>query len=414
MEQATKTERNGTRAAAADPAARVSVLVSLERDAVLIRDVLQKAGIGAEICPDAAPGTLAAAISGDCLILAEELLSPTLVESVHSLLQDQPAWSDFPLLLLTLGGEVSISSQQRRALREPLGNLILLERPVRPETLISTVQSALRARRRQYQIRDQIEQYHRAEDALRESEKLAVAGRLASSIAHEINNPLESVTNLLFLMRGSESITEIKQFLRTAEQELARVSEISSHTLKFYRQSTQPIPVLLAEVLDSALALYHPRLISAGVAVEKSFSPVLPILGMPGELRQVFSNFIGNALDAMRSGGRLLLRIRNSCDSRDGIIPGVRITIADTGSGIPADIRPKIFEPFVTSKGATGTGLGLWISSEIVQKHDGHIDLKTRTAEPAGTVFSIFLPGINSYTESPASPAARVRSAGLV
>lgn len=381
------------------------MLAFLKRDAALICEVLQKAGIAAEICPDVGQASLASATNGDCLIIAEELLTPDLVHSLQVLLSEHPAWSDFPLVMLTLGGEVSVSTQKRRELRGPLGNIGLLERPIRPETLISTVQNALRARRRQFQIRDQIEQYKRAEEALRQSEKLVVAGRLASSIAHEINNPLESVTNLLYLMRCSDSVEQIKEYLATAENELARVSQITSHTLQFYRQTARPAPILITEILDSALSLYNPRLASARISVEKKFGPVMAIPGMSGELRQVFSNLVGNALDAMRTGGRLLLRAHNSRDYRNGWKPGVRIVIADTGSGIPGDLHDKIFEPFVTTKGDTGTGLGLWISSEIVQKHGGRIHLKSRISVTgagtahSGTAVSIFFPSTNGYSE---------------
>jgi signal transduction histidine kinase len=383
----------------------VFVLAHLERDSQLISQLLQKAGISAEPCLSTSEESLASTIAAGCLIITEELLTPELIRSLRRLLESQPPWSDFPVLLLTSGGEVSISTQKRRELRDPLGNVVLLERPIRPETLISAVQNALRARRRQYQIRDQIEQYQRAEKALRQSEKLAVAGRLASSIAHEINNPLESVINLLYIMRSCDSMEQAREYLETAEHELARVSEITTHTLQFYRQATRPAPVVLTEILDSAISLYHPRLTSAGITIERRFDDLAPIAGMSGELRQVFSNLVGNALDAMRSGGRLLLRAHNTRDYRNGMAPGVRITIADTGLGIPGDMRHKIFEPFVTTKGDTGTGLGLWISAEIVQKHGGRFHLRSRSSgtSSSGTAFSIFFPRVNAYSKSSAS-----------
>lgn len=386
MDQPPKTNDNS--------GARVCVLTILEKDAALICDVLRKADIHAGVCPGADAASLSAAIQGDCLIVTEELLTPELIQVLQERLKRQPPWSDFPLILLTSQGEVSAYTQKRRQLRQPLGNMVLLERPIRPETLINAVQHALRARQRQYQMRDQIEQYKRAQEGLRQSEKLAVAGRLASSIAHEINNPLESVTNLLYLMHSSDSIADIRKYLNVAENELARVTEIATRTLQFYRQPSKPCPVILTDILDSVLALYHPRLVSAGILVEKRFDNVWPITGLSGELRQVFSNLVGNALDAMRNGGRLVLRAHNSADHSNGLKTGVRVTIADTGTGIPAELCRKIFDPFVTTKGATGTGLGLWISSEIVQKHGGRIHVKSRTDEAtrSGAVFSIFLP----------------------
>lgn len=372
----------------------VTVAARLQRDAQLICNVLDKAGMDSHTMTVDGPESFLRASAGGCLVLAEELLDSETIVWLRDALLSQPPWSDFPVVLLTLAGEVSLTTQKRRELRGPLGNLVLLERPIRPETLISTVQNALRARARQYQIRDQIEQYQRAEQALRQSEKLAVAGRLASSIAHEINNPLESVTNLLYLMRISDNMDQIKGYLQIAESELARVSEITSHTLQFYRQRTKPGPVQLTEILDSALALFHPRLASAGITVEKKFESIMPIWGMSGELRQVFSNLLGNSLDAMRNGGRLVLHVRNTRDYCNGMAPGVRVTIADTGFGVPPELRSRIFEPFVTTKGDTGTGLGLWISSEIVHKHGGRIRLKscTQEARSTGTAFTIFFP----------------------
>jgi signal transduction histidine kinase len=378
---------------------RVLVYAPIGKDARLICEMLQKVEIEAEIC---------VSISGICekmqsgagaLMIGEEGFTPHTIEALSTLISQQPSWSDFPLVLLTVAGSVSAYSQRRRELREPLGNVLLLERPVRPETLISTVQSALRARRRQYQIRDQIEQFRKAQDALRQAEKLAVAGRLAASIAHEINNPLEAVTNLLYLIRHSESMTEVQSYLGTAEQELSRVTEIVTQTLKFYRQHSQPAYLNVNEVLESLLLLFQPRFSGANITVRKEFEDVGPVMGLGGELRQVFANLMTNALDAMRDGGTLTIRVRRAKELTNGLRPGVRVSIADTGSGIPPEIRSRIFEPFVSTKDSTGTGLGLWVSSEIIQKHSGRIRLKSRVSPPSsGTVFSVFIPA-----ESPAS-----------
>ena len=322
-----------------------------------------------------------------------------------------PPWSELPLLLLTLGGEANPATLRNRERRRPLGDLAFLERPTRPETLISAVRNALRVRARQYQIRDYIEQWKRAEEALRKSEKLALAGRMESSIAHEINNPLEAMTNLLYLIRTSDTLEQAHGFLEVAEQELARVSAITANTLKFYRQGNRPAPVWIPDVLDSALAVYQRRLSSLGIVVEKRILASPPVLGMSGELRQVFSNLVGNALDAMREGGRLRLRVHPAQDVEGSHQAGVRVTIADTGVGIPAEVRPRVLEPFVTTKGDTGTGLGLWISSEIIHKHGGRLSLKSRTADDgsSGTVFSIFFPGAPpSLVRSAAAPSPAV------
>jgi len=296
-------------------------------------------------------------------IISEEAFVDDSLDRLLEVLHQQPSWSDFPLILLTVSGRVTAESERLRELRRPLGNIFLLERPIRPETLLSTLEIALRGRQRQYQIRDQIHQYALAQTALLRAEKLAVTGRLAASIAHEINNPLEAVTNLLYLMRGDLPHEQMQSYLAEAEQELARVAEITKQTLRFYREPNQPAATEVASVLDSVLTLYHSRLAAADVRVEREIqSESAVVLSSPGELRQVVANLIGNAIDAMRGGGRL--RIRVSDDGRWSAQGSrVRLTIADTGSGIAPEVLSTLFEPFVTTKGETGTGLGLWVTS---------------------------------------------------
>lgn len=233
----------------------------------------------------------------------------------------------------------------------------------------------------------------RTEDALRMNEKLAAVGRMASSIAHEINNPLEAVTNLLYLARGSEDLRQVYTYLDTAEMELARVSAIASQTLRFHRQSTSPTTVRCEDLLESAIGVYQGRLGNSQILLERRFRATRAISCMEGEIRQVLHNLAGNAIDAMaRSGGRLLLRTRNGRDWKMGV-DGVVITVADTGSGMTAETVGKIFEPFFTTKGMSGTGLGLWISSEIVLRHHGCLRVRSRHGtERSGTVFTLFLP----------------------
>ncbi len=368
------------------------VVAPLGRDAELICALLQRSSIECVSVPTVSDA-MQRLISAGVLVIAEEALTPRLILELAEVLRNQPPWSDIPIVLLTLPGEVTKESQRRRSLREPLGNVLLLERPSRPETLISSVRSALRARARQYQIRDQMEQYQHAEEALRKSEKLAVAGRLAASIAHEINNPLESVTNLLYLMQSCASDPQMIAYGRLAEQELARVTEIAKQTLQFYREPSPHAPTHVADVLESVLQLYGPRLAGRHVTVEKELQRGAPVTASAGELRQLFANLIGNALDAMRNGGRLRIRTRPAREQAHPRRYGVRISVADTGTGIPQHLRKRIFEPFVTTKGDTGTGLGLWVTSEIVEKYSGRIFLRS-SAHPqrSGTVFHVFLP----------------------
>lgn len=370
----------------------VVVVAPVGRDAELICALLQRSSITCWPLPSVSEA-LKQLSSMEVLVVAEEALTQEIIQEMSRVLNNQPAWSDLPVVLLTLPGEVTQESQYRRALREPLGNVLLLERPARPETLISSVRSALRARARQYEIRDQMAQYKQAEEALRMSEKLAIAGRLAASIAHEINNPLESVTNLLFLMRSSTTDAQIENYAQLAEQELSRVTEIAKQTLRFYREPAPHVPTQVSEVLESVLQLYGPRIAARNISLQKELLQGAPVTAGAGELRQLFANLIGNALDAMRSGGRLRVRTRPAKEHAEGRRPGVRISVADTGIGIPHHLRKKVFEPFVTTKGDTGTGLGLWVTSEIVQKHSGRICMRS-SAHPkkSGTVFHVFLP----------------------
>ncbi|MHB1023671.1 MAG: sensor histidine kinase [Acidobacteriaceae bacterium] len=235
-------------------------------------------------------------------------------------------------------------------------------------------------------------QRRQAEEALRRTEKLAAAGRLAASIAHEINNPLEAVTNLLYLLRHHPSLDgEAQEFAELAQRELLRVSQITQQTLRFYRQSTQPIQSNIGELLDSVLLLHQGRIHSAQVDVVRKYVGSPELYSFSGELRQLFANLVGNALDAMNQGGRLTLTVRESRSWKDGT-PGVRIFVADTGCGMSEQVRRRIFEAFFTTKDATGTGLGLWVSAEIVEKHKGTIRVRSRTDAPTGTVFMVFFP----------------------
>ena len=234
---------------------------------------------------------------------------------------------------------------------------------------------------------------HRATEALMQSEKLAAVGRLAASIAHEINNPLEAVTNLLFLVRTNAESVEVKEYIATAERELERVSVIANQTLRFHKQSTKPRAVLCEELVGGVLFVYQGKIVNSAVVVERRDRAGRPVICFDGEIRQVLSNLIGNAIDAMLPrGGRLLLRSRQGRDWRTGE-SGVTITVADTGSGMSERTATRIFEPFYTTKGMAGTGLGLWISQEIVGRHRGAIRVRSSQREgQSGTVFMVFLP----------------------
>ena len=359
--------------------------------AAWLRALLERLGIPCHVATSVAEACGMIREGAGAAIISEEALAGESMRELLQVLQQQPSWSDFPLILLTVSGRVTVESERLREMRRPLGNLFLLERPIRPETLLSTLEIALRGRERQYQIRDQMQQYARAQEALLRSEKLAVTGRLAASIAHEINNPLEAVTNLLFLMRGNTSPELQRKYLAQAEQELSRVAEITKQTLRFYREPSQPVATRIVTVIDSVLMLFGPRLTAAGIAVKREErAPSATVLSSPGELRQIIANIVGNAIDAMRAGGQLRIRISQ-------VRKLVRLTVADTGMGIPKEVLPTIFEPFVTTKGETGTGLGLWVTAEIIKRNGWKIRVRSCSGPGhGGTIFSILIPALHS------------------
>jgi PAS domain S-box-containing protein len=236
----------------------------------------------------------------------------------------------------------------------------------------------------------------KSRDALLANEKLAVAGRLAATIAHEIHNPLYSVSNLMFLMDGNCTPEENSQFLEMARGEISRVTQISRAMLSLHREAQVPVPIDLKEMLDSILLLMQRRFMSLGVTVESSLPENLIIHGFPAELRQVFTNLLTNAAEASGAQGvvRLAATLRPAGNDERGVRypAGAVITIEDHGPGIPESIVSKLFRPFVTTKGEQGTGLGLWVSRGIVNKHGGEIDLtSTTSAEDHGTTVSVFL-----------------------
>jgi len=234
----------------------------------------------------------------------------------------------------------------------------------------------------------------RSESALLQSEKLAVAGRLAASISHEINNPLEAVTNLLYIIGLEPLSPEVAQYLKQAQAELGRVSHIAAQTLRFYRQTTKPAPMKASDLTDSVISLYRSRLHSANIHLVLDHAEHKTLIGYASELRQVLANLIGNALDAMNAVDTRILTIRSrpATDWRTGR-KGVRITVADTGIGMDQNTHDHIFQPFFTTKAETGTGLGLWVSEEIVTKRHGILSAYSSQNEPhRGTVFAFFLP----------------------
>lgn len=494
----------------------VRVIAPFGRDAEMITDVLQQNDLKAEVCQD-----LEALLKDrgedpiGPLLIAEETLNAGSIQQLSEVIQHQPPWSDLPVLILT-GSSPDSAKRQGLAFEQiPLGSVVLLERPIRTATLVSSVRAALRARVRQYEIRDilaalrqeretlhvmvdnlpvgvllakpngevllanrsvesifrhpamsdlnqngrwtafhsdgrpvakedypltramvskatiapedhlyqrgdgslawlrfaaapifddqgeiaggvvaisDIDQQKRAESALIQSEKLAAVGRLAASISHEINNPLEAIINLLYLLEKVIHEPEGKEYIATAQQELARVSQIVTHTLRFHRQSTSPRAMKAEELLQPTLGLHRGRLKNSNIDLRIQHRSGDPVVCYEGDIRQVLNNLIGNAIDSMKGGGRLIVRSGKTMLWKKGI-PGIRITIADTGLGVPSQALSHIFEPFYTTKGINGTGLGLWISLGIVAKHEGKLQVRSKAEGlRRGTVFRLFLP----------------------
>jgi signal transduction histidine kinase len=232
------------------------------------------------------------------------------------------------------------------------------------------------------------------EAELLRSQKMAEAGRLAATIAHEINNPLESLTNLFFLLQSHPSLEGTARYWADlAGRELKRMAHITKQMLAFYRVSAQPVSFSLAEVMDEVLGMFQHKLAARHLQVERQYSSEGILQGFPTEMRQLFANLLGNAMEASDESGRLRVRLYETSDWRGSGRRGIRVSIADQGSGIAAEHRKKIFEPFFTTKGEAGTGLGLWVSRGIAEKCGGAIHFRS-SAQPgrSGTVFSVFLP----------------------
>lgn len=288
---------------------------------------------------------------------------------------------------LKRGEKIEHFETTRRTKEGRILNVSLTISPVRdPEGHIIAASSIAR----------DITQAKLAEEALRNSERLAVAGRMAATIAHEINNPLETVANILFLLAQNSSLDETgRHYLKMADEELRRVGQITRTTLGFYRErDTAVATVNLSELIESILVVYQRQVQSLGIRVQKRFDSPGKVQGVTGELRQVLANLFANAMDALAvTGSRLLVHVRDSVDWRDTRRRGVRVTIADDGSGMTRETRQNLFTPFYTTKGKKGTGIGLWVSRGIITKHQGSIGMRSTTGARHGTCFEVFLPG---------------------
>ena len=240
-----------------------------------------------------------------------------------------------------------------------------------------------------------ITQRKKTERALQLTEKLASVGRLAATVAHELNNPLEAITNFIFLAQTTEDLPPTaKEYLTLADRELERVSHIAQQTLGFYRDTSALTSVDVRASIDDVLRVFQSKLRYKSLQIDLDIQPGLKVEAHHGEVRQVFSNLISNAIDASPKGGVIKVHGKTLVKNGD---PCAQITFADSGCGIPERLRPSIFNPFFTTKSDVGTGLGLWVSKSLVEKHGGHIAF--RTAEGKGTVFCVQFPLSASFSK---------------
>jgi signal transduction histidine kinase len=367
---------------------RFLVVAPVGRDGDLICGLLKGAGYRSEVLHNVEEaGSLESEIVLG-IILTDEALLRGGIESLEAIMNAQPSWSDLPAILLTSsGGETVYAAIAGRA-RAEMHTLILLHRPVRKEMLLSAVQVAHNSRQKQLQVRDAALRQFQSDEALRRSEHLAVAGGLVATMAHEVNNPLEALGNLLYLVENSASLEEARSFGKLAAKEFQRISEIVDHTLKFHRAPAKPAFTDVSELAISALTLFRGKLrqrqIRERIKVERAFGYCCE-----GEIRQALVNLIGNAVDALRDGGNL--RIHVLPVSMNGV-EYARLTVADTSGGIREEIRQNLFKQFFTTKGSGGTGLGLWLTRDVVEKNGGRLRFRSRTEAPSGTVFTMYLP----------------------
>ncbi len=260
-----------------------------------------------------------------------------------------------------------------------------------------------------------------SESALMRAEKLATAGRMAASVAHEVNNPLEGLTNLVYIARHSEDFAEVRQLLSQAEGELGRIAHITRQSLGFYREASSPALFRPTSVVREVTDFYSRRAENQGIALRVNINTETQVVGISGELRQILSNLVANSLDACPRGASIRVEANSAIDPRNPTRTGVRITVADNGCGIESKHLESIFEPFFTTKKDTGTGLGLWVCRQLVHKHGGTLQVRSATAgSRLGTAFSIYLPqqGGPSLIQPPAGsdgdhslPAHQVQTA---
>lgn len=398
---------------------RVLILAPVGRDGPAIGTLLTEHGFSSTVCESAAELRACMVDGAGALLLTEEALELAQLPELLERLRSQPSWSELPIILLTHGGESRLARLLDTVAAAASG-MTVLERPIGTATLVRAVEVAIHSRRRQYQVRDllaknenqiaELKENARTirtqEERLRKVEKLAAAGQLAASLAHEINNPLTSVTNTLFILQNFSSLSHDTTLLvATASEELARVSRIVKQSLSYYRVNQEPKEVDLAQIVHESLRIFEEKFRKAELQVRSRIRP-LSIFGFGDEIRQAIDNLLLNAIEATPKGGRLAVSLQRSRDRKDRKEPGVaRLTIADSGMGIGREQFPRLFEPFFTTKAEKGNGLGLWVVRNIVTKHEGNIRIRSST-RPCyrGTAVSILWPAPHMHSPANVHP----------
>jgi signal transduction histidine kinase len=237
-----------------------------------------------------------------------------------------------------------------------------------------------------------------------QAEKLPAAGRMAATIAHEINNPLEAVTNFIYLARTTPGMPEDSaRHLEIADRELARVAQIAQKTLGFYRDTSRSKWVDVSELIDDVMLVYERKLRHKHIEAKILADSVLKLFAKIGELKQALSNLVANAIDASGEGGKIWVRAHASANRTNGMEPGIRFTVADNGSGMAPDVQKRISIPFFTTKGNIGTGIGLWVTRSIIEQQGGFLRFRSRQGHRSGTIMSFFVPASSpTHDESPA------------
>lgn len=387
---------------------RILILAPIGRDGPAMAGLLAGHGFTTEVCEGSADLRARIKDGTGALLLTEEALELAALPELLRQLETQPSWSELPVIILIHGGESRLALLLD-TIASAAGGITVLERPIGTATLVRAVEVAIRSRRRQYQVRDLLAEsadqiavlkenertIRVQEQRLRRVEKVAAAGQLAASLAHEINNPLAAVTNALYILQNYSGLpAETAGLVDTAASELARVSRIVKQSLSYYRVGRFPEETDLAQILEESLRIFEEKFRKAGLAVSTRIRPQTTILGFGDEIRQAIDNLLLNAVEATPRGGRLTVSLRWSRDRKDPSQPAIaRLTIADTGSGISRDQLSHLFEPFFTTKAEKGNGLGLWVVRGIVTKHEGSIRIRSSTSGRCrGTVVSLLWP----------------------